>query len=146
MKSSNYPGKSYFDNAAKQFSWPIDHKDKQILVPQDELEKAEQDLMVAHFRGYGWHIQSVLPGSVEIKDVYNPKFVLQGVKKQKEEEKAGFSTGDRFKIKSTECELEITHIDKGKIHFSYTNRSKHPLISSKENLERMLNMKYWIKL
>jgi len=39
------PGNNYWDTAAKQFPWPIDHNDKQILVPQEDLELAEAELI-----------------------------------------------------------------------------------------------------
>jgi len=56
-KNSKSPGnliqgqtREYWVNAAKQFIWPIDFTDLQILVPEKDLQLANDDLMVCHFR------------------------------------------------------------------------------------------------
>lgn len=143
---------NYWLNAAKQFVWPIDEKEKTILVPQSELELAEQDLMVLHFRNNGWHIQSVI-GEVEKKRVFSTdglksdKPIFKPVKKEVKEVKLSrFTINNRFKITSTECELKITHIEQGKIHLHYTNKNKPDLITSEENLNKVLRMGVWVEL
>lgn len=146
MKNINYPGKEYFDRAAQHFEWPIDHHHKHILVPADELDKAANNLMVLHFRSYGWHVQSVIPGSINKNKIYEPEFILKGVRPKEQPVETGHKEGDKFRIKSTDCELQITRIDGKKMHMSYTNRSKSPLISGVENLDKMLNQGYWVKL
>lgn len=150
-KNTKLPGKNYWDNAAKQFVWPIDHKEKHILVPQQELEQAEDHLMVMHFRANGWHIQSVI-GEVDKKKVFtteglkSDKPIFKPIKKEAEQIESVFKPGDRFKITSTECELRISFIERGKIHLEYTNRDKHNIITSEENLNRSLSMQTWVRI
>jgi len=149
MKNTSSLGKSYFERAAQQIEWPVNIGEKYIDVPQDELDKAEQDLMVSHLLANGFKIQSVIPGSVIKNKVYDPEFILKGVigkRKEIEIEQERFKVGDCFKIVSTSCQLEITNLEKGKIHFKYTNRMKNSLLSSEENLVKMLNNKYWVQL
>jgi len=146
-KSSSYPGKSYFENAAKQFEWPINFEDKTILVPESELSKAEDNLMVAHFRSHGWHIQSCID-VIKTKPFIAP--VLNGSMfkplKPMEEKEQLFKLNDKFKILSTECLVQIFHMEKGKIHMRYLNRNKPNLLSSEENLSAMLRRKLWEKV
>lgn len=142
-----YPSKSYFENAAKQFEWPINHEDKTILVPPDELEQAESNMMVSYLRKrYNWHIQSVI-GEIERTRVYvapvqdTPMFkdwrVPEPVVLQR------YNVGDKFRVKSTACELVVTYVDRTKINFHYTNRDKADLLSSIEQLDRVLRMQVW---
>lgn len=147
-KSISYPGKSYFDNAAKQFCWPIDHNDKQILVPENELQLAENDLMVAHFRSFGWHIQSCIEVT-HTKPFIAPENkgpMFKDFRKPEEVKVPNFIIGQRFMIRSTECRLQINHIEKGKVHLQYTNRNKAPLLSSEENLLAVLRKDLWVRL
>lgn len=144
--------RDYFTHAAKQFRWPIDHDEKSILVPENELDEAGRNLMVEHFRNRGWHIQSVIPGSIEYtrpyeKPVFKTAFKPDAVEVTESPKESQYRIHDKFKIASSECELKITHIERGKIHFEYTNRpGKPPLLTSEENLNRALKMGYWIDL
>lgn len=115
-----YPPKSYFENAAKQFEWPINHEDKTILVPPDELEHAESNMMVSYLRKhYKWHIQSVI-GEIKRTRVYvapvqnTPMFKDWCVR---------YNVGDK--------------------NFHYTNRDKSDLLSSIEQLDKVLRMQVW---
>jgi hypothetical protein len=151
-KNTKLAGNSYWVNAAKQFVWPIDEKEKSILVPQSELELAEQDLMVLHFRNNGWHVQSVI-GDVNKKKVFTTDGLKSEmpifrpiIKEVAEVKLSRFTLNNRFKIVSTDCELKITHIESGKIHLSYTNKSKPDLLTSEENLNKVLRMGVWIEL
>lgn len=145
-KSTKSVGNEYWLNAAKQFPWPIDLQERVINVPHNELEAAEQDLMVEHFRNNGWHIQScieVIHTKPFVKPVPNgpifkPVKIVEPIKDTK------YHLNDAFKIKSSDCELKIVRIEKGKIQFHYLNRPHKPdLLSSEEALDRALRMKYW---
>lgn len=139
--------KEYWITAAKQFIWPIDFNDMQILVPENDLELAENDLMVDHFRNNGWHIQSVI--DVQYTTVYKkPEFTtkFREVVKVEEVKKTLYNIGEKYRVKSTDCELEITYMDKGKLHFKYLNRKKPDIISSEEQLTKVLRWQQWIKI
>ena len=120
-----------------------------------DYEAASDDLMVKHFIARGWKINTV-NGSVSETKVYNApvtngKPMFAAIKAEaKEEHKPGqFMTGQRFAIKSTGCELEITYIDTRspvKIHLKYTNRNKHDFIASPEQLNKSLKMEVWVAL
>lgn len=141
--------KEYWQNAAKQFVWPIDFEQLHISVPHKDMHLAENDLMVSHFRANGWHIQSAVavaytkPFIAPVSD----KPIFKPIKKTEIETTAtNFKLNDRFKVKSTDCELQICFFDKGKIHLKYTNRNKHNIITSEENLNRVLKMETWVKI
>lgn len=140
----------YWINAAKQFVWPIDFSELQILVPESDLNLAEQDLMVSHFRVNGWHIQSSIDvkyTSPYIAPIGNGKPMFAGKPKEEASVKKSLcSVGDKFMVKSSDCKLEVTHVESGKVHFKYTNRNKAPLLSSEENLKTVLNRGQWIKI
>jgi len=142
--------REYWVNAAKQFIWPIDFTDFQILVPEKDLELANNNLMVSHFRAAGWHIQSAI--SVEYTKPYvapesNGNPIFKPIKKEEPVTETAFKLNDKFRVVSTGCELAICLFDKQKIHLKYLNRpNKHNIISSEENLSRTLKMGTWIKL
>lgn len=142
-KSTSYPGKSYFETAAKQFCWPLNWDDKTILVPESELWLAEDHLIVAHFRSYGWHIQSCIDVVKTIPFVapitVGPIF-RQPPKLLDAETK--YRCGQKFKIVSTECEVQIIEVSK-KIELHYTNRNKPDLTTNEVNLDRVLKMGLW---
>lgn len=131
----------YWLNASKQFVWPIDFTDMQILVPEKDLELAADNLMVSHFRSHGWHIQSVIavdytkPFIAPVSD--KPIFIPTKIIEQKESE---FKFNQAFRIKSTECELKIISIDKKSIILSYTNRTKPDIITTPEHLSKSVRM------
>lgn len=148
-KSGSYPGSEYWLNAAKQFPWPIDLQERVINVPHNELESAEQDLMVEYFRNNGWHIQSCIEvvhtkpfvKPVSNGPIFKPTKIVEPIPDTK------YHKDDSFKIKSSDCELKIVRIEKGKIQFKYTNRPhKHDLLSSEDALDRALKMGYWVSV
>ena len=145
-KSGNSVGDPYWINAAKQFPWPIDLSERTIQVPHDELDAAEQDLMVEHFRNNGWHIQTCIEvvhtkpfvKPVSSGPMFKPVKIVEPVKDTK------YKLEQRFKVLSSECELKIVRIEKGKIQFKYLNRNKPDLLSSEENLDNVLRKGYWV--
>jgi hypothetical protein len=142
-QTSNIPTKQYWDNAAKQFSWPIDHNDKYILVPEDELIYAEDDLMVQYFRKYGWHIQSCI--SVEHTKVFTkpttPGPIFRGDLKPNVQVRGDqFHCNDKFLIKSTGTRLMICEVTKKSISLKYLDIEKDNIITTPENLARSLRM------
>jgi len=145
-KSTGSVGNEYWINAAKQIVWPIDLKERHISVPQAELTQAQDNLMVQHFCNNGWYIQSCIevvktkPFIAPITDrpIFKPIKIV-------EEKETLFKLEDKFKVLSTECELKIVHLEKGKLHLKYLNRNKPNIISSEENLSNMLKRKLWIK-
>lgn len=148
-KSGSYLGSEYWLNAAKQFPWPINLQDRIINVPHNELEVAEQDLMVEHFRNNGWHVQSC------IEVVHTEPFIaptsngpiFKPLKPKEPETESKYHLNDKFLIKSSECELKIIRLEKGKVQFHYTNRpGKVDLLSSEENLDGVLRKGYWVKI
>ena len=138
--------KEYWQNAAKQFIWPIEFDDLQILVPEKDLHLAEDNLMVSHFRAHGWHIQSSI--QVEYTKPYVDPVFTTAFKPIKiiEEVEPEFRYGQRFKIKSTDCELKITSIDKKSISLEYTNRQKDNIVTNADNLNKSIRMGVWLKL
>lgn len=141
--------RQYWETASKQFVWPIDFIDLQILVPEKDLSLAGNDLMVTHFRAAGWHIQSVMSVAYTKPFVApeNKGPIFIPIKKEIVEKETEFKLSQKFKVLSTECELQIFHIEKGKIHLKYLNRpAKHDIISSEENLLRVLRLNSWIRL
>lgn len=141
IKLINGQTQQYWLNASKQFIWPIDFTDMQILVPEKDLELAADNLMVSHFRSHGWHIQSVISvdytkpfiAPVSDKPIFQPAKVIE----QKEGE---FKFNQAFRIKSTECELKIISIDKKSITLKYINRQKADITTSPENLSKSVRM------
>jgi len=140
--------REYWTNAAKQFIWPIDFNGLHICVPEKDLQLAEGDLMVSHFRANGWHIQSGM--DVEYTKPYvapeNKGPMFKPLKQDTEQLSTSFKLNQQFRIKSSDCELKIIHIERGKIHLKYTNRNKHDLLTSEENLNKSLRMGYWIEI
>lgn len=155
-------GNDYWDLASKQFPWPIDHKDKQIFVLEDELQLAEGGLMVSHFRKHGWHIQSVM--QVEKKKVYQapvtPGPIFRGdLKKEVSEKEQLFKCNDKFRINSTGVEVMIVEYTKKSISLKYLldipiykdgevigYRQKDNIITSLENLAKSVKMGIFVRI
>lgn len=137
--------KQYWINAAKQFIWPIDFTYLQILVPEKDLELANDNLMVSHFRAHGWHVQSSIISeytNVYKKPDFGTKFPVID-KPGEEPKKQLYNIGDKYRVRSTECELQIYHMEKCKVHLKYLNRNKPNIISSEENLTAVLRREQW---
>lgn len=138
--------KDYWINAAKQFIWPIDFTEKHILVPEKDLDAAMDNLMVSHFRSHGWHIQSAI---VEYTKPYvapenkGPMFTPI-IKTEQAEQK--FRIGQRFIVKSSECELQVIDIKKSFIELKYTNRNKQNISTNEDNLSKSLRFNYWVEV
>lgn len=140
--------KEYWMNAAKQIVWPVDYDEQHISVPYLELEMAKDNLIVQHFCNNGFHIQSAISVEKTIPFVapVTPGPIFRGVVIQEEKPKTLYQTGEKFKVRSTECELEIVHQEKGKIHFKYLNRNKPDIISSEEQLTKVIRWQQWSKI
>lgn len=139
--------REYWQNAAKQFIWPIEFDQLHISVPEKDLQLAADNLMVSHFKANGWHIQSAI--AVEYTRPFiapvSDKPIFKPIEKRAELEPE-FKFNQTFKIKSTDCELKIVSIDKKSIHLQYTNRKKDNIITTPENLSKSIRMGVWIKL
>lgn len=131
----------YWLNAAKQIEWPVDIGEKHISIPVNEVDKAQENLMVQHFINAGFFIQTCIPNGKT--EVFDPDIRLKLPLVKIVLDNAKFKIGDRFKVKSTECELEITYMESKKIHLKYTNRTKHDLISSEDMIVKNLNWGNW---
>lgn len=109
------------------------------------MDEAEQNLMVQHFRNNGFHIQSCIevvhnkPYIAPVQD----KPIFKPIKQAPVEETTPFKCEQKFLICSSECEVKIIRIEKGKIQMKYLNRNKPDLLSSVENLQKALRMGYW---
>lgn len=140
--------KEYWQNAAKQFIWPINFDELHILVPEKDLILAEDNLMVQHFRANGWHIQPVI--DVQYTKPYvapeNKGPMFKAFKQEEKQEESKFKCEQRFKVISSDCELKIVRLEKGKVQLHYTNRNKPDLLTSEENLIRALNIGTWKSL
>ncbi len=140
--------KDYWINAAKQFVWPIDFEQLHISVPEKDLQLAADNLMVSHFKANGWHIQSAI--AVEYTRPFvapvSDKPIFKPIDKKVIESEPEFKYNQEFRIKSTDCELRITEIDKKSIVLSYINRTKPPITTTPENLAKSVRMGVWIKL
>ena len=149
IKSVGNPSKSYFENAAKQFVWPINFNDRTILVPENELELAEDDLMVKHFRTHGWHIQSAI-GEVQKTKVYvapvSDKLIFKPTKTDIIEVENKFKIGQKFKVVSTFCQLKIVDMTKKSITLKYTNRDKQDLVTTEENLSKAIRLGNFVEV
>lgn len=146
-KSTKSVGNGYWINAAKQFEWPIDFEDKVILVPESELSLAEDNLMVAHFRNNGWHIQlsiDVIKTKPFVAPVSGGRPIFKTANKVVAEvEQSQYTVGNTFRVLSTGCELQIMNLEKGKVHLKYTNRDKHNLLLSEDGLTNVLHRQLW---
>lgn len=141
--------KEYWINAAKQIAWPVDYDEQHISVPQPEIREAEESLIVQHFCNNGFFIQQAISVEKTIPFVapVTAGPIFRGVLKEQEEKpKTLYQTGEKFKVRSTECELEIVHQEKGKIHFKYLNRNKPNIISSEEQLTKVIRWEQWRKI
>lgn len=134
----------YWTNAAKQIVWPVDLNELHISIPIDEVDKAKENLMVQHFINAGFFIQTCIPDSRT--EVFNPEIRLKMPAVKIAPDNAVYKPGDRFKIRSTECEMVIETTESKKIHLKYTNRNKHNIITSEEMLNKNLSWGTWIKL
>lgn len=144
------PSVDYLEQAAKLCIYPVDIPGKFISIPQDELHT--DDLMVSHLvNQYGFKIQSAIPGTITKKEIFNPaidkdKPLFKDWTVKEPEVETKYKLGDQFEIVSTSCQTKITHIEKGKIHFIYTNRTKPPLLAGEQQLDRVLKMGLWVKI
>lgn len=146
----SYPSESYFTTAAKQFSWPIDFTDKVILVPEQDLQDAEDDLMVQHFRKYGWHIQSVIDverTKIFVKPPVPPKGMFRGdIKTVKQEPEPIFKCNQQFKIVSTGTIMQIVEVSKKGIVLRYVDGSRADIQTTMENLTKSLKMGVFVRI
>lgn len=140
---------SYWTNASKQFSWPIDYAEKLIFVPEDELQYAEDDLMVSHFRKNGWHIQScisIIHTKVFIKP-QTPGPIFRGdLKPNVVEKEQSFKCNQKFQVKSTGTVLMIVEVTKKSIMLKYIDGGKSDIPTTAENLLKSLKMGVFIML
>lgn len=151
MKTTPLKGKlingqteAYWLNAAKQIPYVVDLSANHISVPINEVDKAGVNLMVQHFVNNGFFIQTCIPDSSSETRVFNPDIRLKMPLVKIVLDNAKFKIGDRFLVKSTECELEITYMESKKIHLKYLNRNKPDLLSSEEMIIKNLNWGNWI--
>ncbi len=100
--------------------------------------------MVQHFLNNGWFIQSCIGGVMN--KVFDPEIKLKLPSVKIAPDNAVFHVGDKFRVKSTLCELEIANTESKEIHLKYTNRSKPNFIASEEIISRNLSFEVWIKL
>lgn len=60
-------------NACKFCVYPTNLEDKVVLIPENELETGSEDLSVRYLlKTYNFKIQSVIPGSIEKKNHFDP--------------------------------------------------------------------------
>lgn len=140
--------RAYFELAAKQFAWPIDFDEKLIFVPEDDLEYAERDLMVQHFRGHGWHVQSCI--SVEYTKVFvkpiTPGPIFRGdLKRHIDEPEQVFKCNQKFKT-STDTVLQIVEITKKSITLAYIGVKKDNVVTTAENLQKSVKMGVFVRV
>jgi hypothetical protein len=140
-KSISLHGDEYWINAGKQIEWPIDLRERHISVPEIDLQRAKDNLMVQHFINNGFFIQLCI-GEVSKKPIFDPVITL----KQKPIERSEFAIRDRFRIKSTHCELEIAFLEGKKITLHYINRIKPDITSNVDNLRKVLLMEVWERI
>lgn len=132
----------YRQNAAKQIRWTVDIGECHISVPINEVDKATENLMVQHFINAGFFIQTCIP-SAPPQLIFDPEIRLKLPAEKIAPVGAVFKIGDRFRVKSTECELEIVVMEIKEIHLKYTNRVKHNLLSSEDMLLKNLRWELW---
>lgn len=141
--------KEYWINAAKQFIWPIDFTELQILIPEKDWQLADDNLMVAHFRAHGWHVQTVI--SVEYTKPYiapvSDKPIFKPVKTEISDSKEPeFKFNQVLKIASTGTELKIVSIDKKSIELKYIGVDKPNIFTTPENLSQSVRRGIWLKV
>lgn len=140
--------KEYWINAAKQFIWPIDFTELQILVPEKDWKLAEDNLMVAHFRAHGWHVQTVI--SVEYTKPYvapvSDKPMFKPIEKDVVKLEPEFKFNQVLKIASTGTELKIVSIDKKSIELKYIGIDKPNIFTTPDNLSQSIRRGVWLKM
>lgn len=143
-KSSLVKGQTpeYWQNAAKQIRWPVDIGECHISVPINEVNKATENLMVQHFINAGFFIQTCIPDGSSTA-IFDPEIRLKLPSEKIVPDNAVFHIGDRFRVKSTECELEIGAMESKKIHLKYVNRNKPNLLSSEDMLLKNMRWELW---
>ena len=151
-KSSNSPGKEYFENAAKQIPWPVEVGQKKddykgvIHVPHYDMDKANDNLMVSHLIHHGFVIQQTIALINETR-VYDPEIRLRDVRPtQKQQVDDGFKTGDMFRVKSTKTRLEIVSCWKDSVDMKYPDGEKMPFKTTKQHIAKQLNFETWEKI
>lgn len=141
--------KEYWVEAAKQIEWPVDYDEFHISVPENDIERAKDHLMVQHFCNNGFFIQSCIDVSKTklFEAPTTPGPIFRGeIKNEPDKPKSLYNLGEQYRVKSTECELEIVHMEKGKLHFKYLNRNKPNIISSEDQLTKVLRWQQWNKI
>lgn len=133
-------GSGYWENAAKQIEWPVDLVERHISVPENELGRAQESLMVQHMCNGGFHIQSCI--AAPKTDVFDPKIRLR----TKHRDRSEFEIDDMFEIVSDGAKLQIRELEKAKIVLAYFNRPKPNITTTIEQLRRVLNFKVWKRL
>jgi hypothetical protein len=94
--------------------------------------------MVQHLCNNGFFIQLCIE-AVKTK-VFDPLIVHKLPAKRIAPDNAIFHLGDKFKVLSTGCELEITIVEANKIELKYLNRLKNDVVTNESQLSRGLNM------
>lgn len=143
QKNSKSVGSFYLEQAAKMCPFRVSVRERLIYIPHSQLET--DDLVVAHLRNLGFLIQSEIPTEPPAPLPYNPSLNL--THKMVAHARGEFLLQDRFRVVSTECELEITHLTSKKVQLTYTNRpNKHALLISEEQLKKSLSFGSWIRI
>lgn len=150
-KSSNYLGKEYFENAAKQIPWPVEVGQKKddykgvIHVPFNELEQANEHLMVTHLLNHGFVIQQTIT-EISRTEVFDPVIRLKDHKPFKEIPDDNFGIGKMFKVSSVGTRLIITKSSAESVELKYMDGEKLPIRTTRPLIERSLNLGAWQRI
>lgn len=132
----------YYINAGKLIKWPLNIPDRTILVPEDQLQEAKENLTVQHLcnSDHRFHIQSVLPGSIELnKDEINAQFNARIVHKPEEG-----VIGKEFKVVSDGSILQIVgNPSKDSIVMAYKNRPKADFNTTVQHVIKSCEIGVW---
>lgn len=132
----------YYINAGKLIKYPLDLENKTILVPSDELYEAKENLTVQHLCNseHRFHIQSVIPGSIQLnKAEMQVKFT-----QRKEFVKDTGMIGKEFKIVSDGAILQIVGQEsKDNFDLAYKNRPKPNFKASMGQIQKSVDIGVW---
>lgn len=132
----------YYINADKLIKWPLNIEDRTILVPEDQLQEAKENLTVQHLCNseHRFHIQSVLPGSIELnKDEIKAQFNARIVHKPEEG-----VIGKEFKVVSDRSIIQIVaNPSNDSIVMVYKNRPKPDFTTTVQNVIKSVEIGVW---
>lgn len=136
---------NYFEQAAKQCQYPVDLKERLIIVPEGELQAACNELIVQHLQKHGFSIQLTIPEAVVKTAVFDPEIKMTHRPHAEVSVRTvrGFTRGDKF-IDKYRRAFKITELYSQ--HAEFIDDKGKKFSQSYESINRNLGFKNWEKL